>query len=255
MTEPIRVVIADDEPYAREHLSSLLALEDDITVVAQTSDGRETLSALRETNPEIVFLDIQMPFMTGFDVLLALQSGDFPVVVFVTAYDSFALQAFEVNATDYLLKPFSDSKFRASLEKARRQVYVLRKTLETPQSEERDGVSARNETGLKRVLINRAGRIHFRSVDDVEWIETAGNYIALHFEDYTHLMRDSLQRFHERLDKENFARIHRTTIVNLKKISHIQSGQQSRYTVSLKSGQELPLSRRHYSGLKSKLSQ
>ncbi len=255
MLEPIRIVIADDEPYAREHLNSLLALEDDVTVVAQTTDGRETLTALREKNPDIVFLDIQMPFMTGFDVLMALQSEDFPVVVFVTAYDSFALQAFEVNATDYLLKPFSDSKFRASLDKARHQALVLRKALETSQSVQRDGAPAKNETGLKRVLINKAGRIHFRSVEDVEWIETAGNYVALHFEDYTHLMRDSLQRFHQRLNKEHFARIHRTTIVNLKRISHIQSGQQSRYSVFLKSGQELPLSRRHYSDLKAKLGQ
>lgn len=253
MSDLLRIIIADDEPYAREHLNSLLALEEDTTVVAQTIDGRETLSALREKNPDIVFLDIQMPFMTGFDVLLALQSDDFPVVVFVTAYDSFALQAFEVNATDYLLKPFSDSKFRASLDKARRQALVLRKSHESSQGLQSAEAPTKNETGLKRILINKAGRIHFRSVDDVEWIETAGNYVALHFDDYTHLMRDSLQRFHERLNKENFARTHRTTIVNLNKISHIQSGQESRYTVFLQSGQELPLSRRHYTRLKALL--
>ena len=253
-SRPLRTVIADDEPDAREHIRLLLGREPDVEIVAACSNGRDVVKAVKELKPDLLFLDIQMPYLTGFEVLCALQNEHMPVIVFVTAYDQYALEAFEVNATDYLLKPFGTGRFKGSMEKARQQVGRVR----------RDGVTASHEPllqavstsapQLRRVLAHRAGRVQFLNIEDVKWVDVSGNYLAFHFETYTHFIKGSLNRVFERLDPKMFFRIHRSTIVNLRMVESIDPGAASEYTVVLKDKTRLPLSRRKHTELVNLLS-
>ncbi len=241
----IRALIVDDEPPARRRLRALLREEADVEVAGEYGDGRKAAAAIQEKHPDLVFLDIQMPEMNGFDVVAAVGVAEMPAIIFVTAYEQYALKAFEVSALDYLLKPFDKARFKAALQRVRKQ-------LERPRV---SGVSERLATLLEtmerekkyvqRLVVKSAGRIYFLRADEVDWIEAAGNYVTLHSGGQKHLIRDTMNALEERLDPEKFLRVHRSTIVNADRILELQPWFRGDYVLILRDGTKLNLSR-HY---------
>jgi two-component system, LytTR family, response regulator len=220
----IRAVIVDDEPLARRRIGNLLADAEDVEVIAECANGREAIQAIEESPPDLLFLDIQMPELDGFDVLQAIGIGTVPVVIFVTAYDQFALRAFEAHALDYLLKPFDDERFESTLQRARERI--------RPQEEEGDLdrrlrallEDVRGGRGyLQRLVVPTGHRSVFIRTEDIDWIEAERNYIRLHVGGRTHLLRENLSRIESALDPEKFCRIHRSTIVNIDRIQSVES--------------------------------
>lgn len=240
----IRALIIDDEPLAREKVRGFLESESDIEVLAECRDGKEALEALDEHKPDLVFLDVQMPELDGFEVLSNVDAGDLPTVIFTTAYDQYALKAFDVHAVDYLLKPFDRERFQQALGRARgeierRQIGDMRGQLEALL----EHVAERRPKPPQRLVIKSSGRVVFLKVDDIDWVDAAGNYVKLHAGGDSHLLRETMSRLEERLDSSKFIRIHRSTIVNIECIKELQQQFHGDYLVVLKSGQRLTLSR------------
>jgi two-component system LytT family response regulator len=244
----IRALIVDDEPLAREKLRSLLATEHDVELVGECGSGEQAVQLIDEECPDLVFLDIQMPEMDGFEVLAAVSPARMPVIVFVTAYDQYALRAFDVHALDYLLKPFDRHRFRDAMARARARLEdagsaalsrEVSRLLEALSSETGRGVARRPE----RLVIKTGGRVLFQRLDEVDWIEAAGNYARLHIGKTSHLLRETMTQLEERLDPERFLRIHRSAIVNLDRIRQLQPLPSGEYRVTLEDGTELTLSR------------
>jgi two-component system, LytTR family, response regulator len=241
----IRTLIVDDEPLARSRLRALLEREEDITVVGECGDGNEAVAAIRELQPDLLFLDVQMPALDGFGVLEAVGGDRVPAVIFVTAYDKYAIQAFEVHALDYLLKPFDRERFHLALERARAQL----QREETVAASERllalleDAQAQAAKKPLQRLVIKSGGRVFFLRVEEIDWIEAAGNYVRLHVARETHLLRETMNALETRLDPEQFVRIHRSTIVHLDRIQELQPWFHGDYKVILRDGTQLTLSR------------
>jgi two-component system, LytTR family, response regulator len=237
----IRVLIVDDEPPARERIRGLLAEEKDITILKECDSGLEAVSAIRELSPDLVFLDVQMPGLDGFGVIDALQGGRLPVIVFVTAYDAYAVRAFEVHALDYLLKPFDRERFEATLERARltlgEDAGAEEEAVAVPLSDTAD------RPPLKRLLGRRDGRLIVLKATEIDWIESAANYVSLHVGKESYLVRETLQSLEGRLDPDQFIRIHRSTIVNLDRVQEIEPYFHGDYIVRLRDGHRLTLSR------------
>lgn len=232
----IRTVIVDDEPLARTSLTILLRQHSDIEIVAECGSGREALSVIRTSKPELVFLDVQMPECDGFDVIEMLGS-DAPCVVFVTAYDSYALRAFEVGALDYLLKPFDNARFERTLNRAKDRV-----------------TSSRNGLQAKRsFVIKTAGEVSFVAASEVDWIEAADYYVSLHVGPKTYLLRRSMTDLERELDQDAFCRIHRSTIIKLAKVRQLELNESGEYDVLLNNGKRLRISRRYRRELQSRL--
>jgi two-component system LytT family response regulator len=250
----IRVVIADDEALAREQISDLLKRFDDCELVQLCADGREALTAIEEHRPDLLFIDIEMPELTGFEVLQEIRLAPMPVVVFVTAYDKYALQAFEAHALDYLLKPFDFERFERTLSRARQQIAASRngelseKLLAMLQSRK----SA--PKFLDRLAIKSRGRVIFLKTDEITWIEAAGNYLELHTGKESHLIREPISDFEQRLNPERFIRIHRSCIVNVECIKELQPGFGGEYLVVMNDGQQLTASRGYRERLQQLLS-
>lgn len=247
----LRAVIVDDEPLARDNVRLALEKELDVEVIAECADGDAAIEAIRELEPDVVFLDVQMPGTGGFDVVQEIGPEEMPAVVFVTAFDEHALRAFEVHALDYVLKPFDDDRFSDAVEHARR-------TLRARRDEEsfRRGLSAlmsdvHNGQGdgsgrsrfANRLMVRLRDRIHFVRTEEVDWFEAAGNYVRLHVGDRSHLIRSTMSAIEDRLDPQQFVRIHRSTIVNVDRIKEIQPWAGGDYLAILKSGQQLRISR------------
>lgn len=235
----IRAVIVDDEPLARRRIRGLLAEADDVDVVAECANGREAIQAIEESPPDLLFLDIQMPEVDGFDVLRAIGVGHVPVVIFVTAYDQFALRAFEAHALDYLLKPFDDERFEAALQRARERI-------RQQQGGDLDGrlrallQEVRGDRGyLRRLAVPTGPRSVFVRTEEIDWIEAERNYIRLHVGGRTHLLRENLSRIETALDPAAFCRIHRSTIVNVDRIQSVESLFGGEYLVVLHDGTRL----------------
>jgi two-component system LytT family response regulator len=249
----IRTLIVDDEPVARSRLIGLLKAEPDLTVVGECADGVAAVSAIDEVVPDLVFLDVQMPELNGFDVTRAVGPDRMPVVVFVTAYDEYALQAFEVHAVDYLLKPFSAERLKLAVMHARslvaqRRASSLNEQLLAMLPEPRPRSPYRD-----RILIKSSGRIYFVRTSDIDWCEAAGNYIRLHTGREEHLIRDTMTRFESELDPHRFVRIHRSTIVNMDRIQEMRPLFNGEYLVQLQSGARLTMSRGHREALATRL--
>lgn len=242
----IRAVIVDDEPPARRKLKMFLQDRRDIDVVGEAGDGETALELIRIKEPDLVFLDIRMPEMDGFDVVSAIDADPLPHLVFVTAYDEHAVRAFEVGALDYLLKPFDRERFDTALERALERVAGTRAATDSATSIERvlDALSA-GQGHLKRFVVKDGARMTFVRVEEVEWIEAAGNYVRLHTPPKALLVRATLKALSGRLDPTRFARVHRTAIVNLDCVSRLESWSHGDYRVFLESGKELTLSRRY----------
>jgi two-component system LytT family response regulator len=238
-----RILIADDEPLARERLKMLLVGQEGFEVVGECHDGPSTIDAIRRSKPDLVFLDVQMPGANGFDVVSALGEEDLPLFVFVTAFDKYALKAFDVHALDYLLKPFDRDRFLQALARARQQ-------LERPSNSDlrsrllalvRDLEPAPQR--LERFVIKSGGRVFFVRADEIDWIEAAGNYVKLHVGTDTHLLRETMNAVEAQLPRETFYRIHRCHIVNIERVKELQPWFNGEYVVFLRTGARLTLSR------------
>jgi two-component system, LytTR family, response regulator len=267
----IRAVIVDDEPLARRRIRSLLEEAEDVEVLAECANGREAIRAIGESPPDLLFLDIQMPELDGFDVLRSIGVGRVPVVIFVTAYDQFALRAFEAHALDYLLKPFDDERFEAALQRARERIHQqqggdldrrLRALLEGMRGDpgnrqdhgDRQEPEARQNSGdrqdrgyLQRLVVPSGQRSVFVRTEEIDWIEAERNYIRLHASGRSYLLRENLSRIESALDPAAFCRIHRSTIVNIDRIQAVESLFRGEYLVLLHDGTKLT-SGRSYRG-------
>jgi two-component system LytT family response regulator len=243
----VRTVIADDERLARQKLLILLESEPQVKIVAECADGKQALAAIRTFQPDLLLLDIQMPDLNGFQVLDELRMEEMPAVIFTSAYDQYAIRAFEANALDYLLKPFDQERLHHALERACLQL-----------SKSRDHEIARRILGLlsqvnsgklpasdpeRRLVIKANGRVVFIDLDSIEWVEAAANYVRLNIGKESYLFRETISRVCERLDPNHFVRIHRSTIVNVRKIKELIPVNSGEYVVVLKNGRELSCSR------------
>jgi len=239
----IRVLIVDDEPLARERLRTLLLDEPGLQVVGEAADAGSAVEAITQYRPDLVFLDVQMPGATGFDVIAAVGPEKMPTVIFVTAYDKYALRAFEVHALDYLLKPFDRDRFKQAVGRVRQQIEHR-----TPGDLERRLLAIVEDlrpssNRVDRFVVKSSGRVFFVRADEIDWIEAAGNYVKLHVGTDAHLLRETMTAVEAKLDPEAFFRIHRCHIVNVERIRELQPWFNGEYVVFLKNGTRLTLSR------------
>jgi len=240
--DSIRVIIADDEPLARRGIRQLLAPHKDIAVVAEARNGRETVRVLRELRPELLFLDVQMPNMNGFDVVAEIGPASMPLLIFVTAYDEFAVKAFEVHALDYLVKPVETARFRQALERVREQLrsanaeHLSRKLASL--------LAAREEERARgRIVVQTTRGKLILNADEVDWIEADDYYAAIHSGNARHLVRESLASLEERLNPESFLRTHRSAIVNVNRVCELRNERGETFLV-IAGGRRIPISRR-----------
>lgn len=241
----IRALIVDDEPIARRGIRLQLEAHPQVEVIGECANGLDAVAAIREHAPDLVFLDVQMPEMNGFEVIEALGVDDMPAVVFVTAYDAYALRAFEVHAVDYLLKPFDADRFSRAMDHARSHIEGraprdLNARLVALLEERLAG-----RKHLERLVVKSGARIFFLGVSEIEWIEAADNYVELHVGKQSHLIRQTLGALEARLDPEQFVRIRHSTIVNIKNVKELRPSSRGEFDVILRSGAVLESSRRY----------
>jgi len=248
----IRTVIVDDEPLGRRRILKLLKLESDVTVVAECRNGREAVEQIRSMQPDLVFLDIQMPGLDGFDVIERLGPDELPVVIFATAYDEYALRAFDAHALDYLLKPFDRERFASAVERARRQL---------EDADELHDLRSRMEGLLEdgriasdvRFQVLTGGTVTIVHARDIDWVEAAGNYAVLHERGKQHVMRETMASMERRLPQAAFLRIHRSAIVRIDRVRSIRPGTGGGYDIELTDGTKLKASRGYRHAVRSRL--
>ena len=265
----IKTLVVDDEPLARRNLRVLLEADPEVELVGEASGGAEALALISEHSPDLVFLDVQMPELDGFGVLERLEAEKLPVVIFVTAFDKYALKAFDFHALDYLLKPFDDSRFEKALARAKQQL-AQRELKDLSRRlisllEDRGGPRAVEEAAAPpdspdrparyqtRFLIKSAGRVSFIRAEEIDWIEAEDYYVKLHVKGRGHLLRETMNDIEARLDPEVFVRIHRSSIVNLERVRELQQLFGGDYSVVLHDGTQLKLSRARRERLESLL--
>lgn len=225
-THAIRAAVADDEALARSRIRHFLEPEPDIELVAEYADARSACAGIDTDHPDLLFLDVQMPRGSAFSILRSLSCHKQPATIFITAHDQYAVQAFDCNAVvDYLLKPFDTERFHRSLERARRYLHGMEIAPEH----------------LSRLAVTTRGRIHLLRIEEVDWIETAGNYVRLHTGAASHLYRDSLARFEAKLDPRRFVRIHRSMVVNIDRVVTLEPSFRREHVVHLRDGTRLTL--------------
>ena len=246
----IKVLVVDDEFLGRERIRLLLGEHADIKIVGECVNGREAVEAIQNLKPDLVFLDVQMPKIDGVGVVEIIGAENMPAVIFVTAYDEYAIRAFEINAVDYLLKPFEKERFEKAVDRAKREI----KRQESP-AEIRENLlellkEVKNEPSyLKRIPVKSASGTIFVLIEEIDWISASGNYVELHIGNETHLIREKLSVMETKLDPRIFMRIHRSTIVNLDRIKSLHPMFNGDQLVILKDGRELNLSRNYYDKL------
>lgn len=267
----IRVLVTDDEPIARRRIRRFLRAENNVDVIGECANGREAIDMIRQTNPDLVFLDVQMPDVDGFGVVSELGPEQMPAVIFVTAYDEYALKAFEVNATDYLLKPFDAERFRTAFQRARDHIdrvhtaeagkrlkSLLEQVLSGDENGDLAGALPSQGGGAKhqyidRLMVKSDGRVFFVKVTDVDYFEASGNYVRVHVGKTSHLIRETMAAMEASLNPQLFARIHRAVIVNLDRIKELQPWFAGDYVVILRDGRQLKLSRTYREALQSRM--
>jgi len=250
---PIRVLVVDDEPLAREKIRGMAADDAELRVVGECSNGAEAIDAIQTLRPDLILLDVQMPEVGGFAVLEALKEEGLPPVIFITAYDHYAVRAFEFHALDYLLKPFDRERFRAAIERAKRQIRrenggaldarilaLLEQMREQPRYTE-------------RLVVKTGGRVFFLNADEIDWVEAEGNYVSIHAGKKAYLLRETISGIEAQLDPRHFVRIHRSAVVNINRIKELQPWSHGEYHVILHDGTELTLSRSYRDNLQSAL--
>ena len=259
----VRTLIVDDEPAARRGIRLLLERDGGVDIVGEASGGAEAAELIARERPELAFLDVQMPGCDGFQALQRAGLVNAPAVIFVTAYDEHALRAFEVNAVDYLLKPYDDARFAAALQRAkdevrRRQADTVNARLhqlldylqQAPQP-----AAAPAENASDRILLKSSGEIFFLKAEEIDWIEAEGDYMKFHVSGRTHLMRETMARLEARLDPKKFIRIHRSTIVNIDRLRKLSPSFAGEYAVILHDGTKLKLSRGYHERIATLLKQ
>jgi two-component system, LytTR family, response regulator len=233
----IRAMIVDDEPLARSNVALLLRLHPEIEIIRECGSGIEALAEIRASKPDLLFLDVEMPECDGFDVLEMLGGDLPPAVVFVTAYDKYALRAFEAGALDYLLKPFDNGRFERALDRAKERISQCRRSTRT----------------MQQIAVKSAGELTFLKISEIDWIEAADYYSCLHVGAKSHLLRRSMAELDEELDQSVFCRIHRSIIVKLDRVRGLKLNETGEYDVLLHNGTRLRLSRRYRKQLQSRL--
>ncbi|HEX8152678.1 MAG TPA: LytTR family DNA-binding domain-containing protein [Thermoanaerobaculia bacterium] len=234
----MKVLIADDEPLARERIRELLAGRADVAIAGEARDGEEALRLVLELAPDLLFLDVQMPALDGFEMLAQLDAP--PPTIFVTAYDEYAVRAFEVNALDYLVKPFNRARFDAAFERARSRA----------PEQFRAAVDGLPKPRLTRFVVRTPEQIYFVKPADVRWLDSAGNYVRLHTANGEHLVRGSIREMEERLDPDVFVRVHRSTIVQLDAIEKLEPWFHGEFVITLVDGTRITSSRSYSSRLR-----
>ncbi len=233
----IRALVVDDEPLARSNIKLLLSRDPGIDVIAECDSGLHALKVIPQERPDLLFLDVQMPECDGFEVLERLPTNPLPATVFVTAYDQYALKAFEAGALDYLLKPFDDQRFYRALERAKQKIAGAS---DTPKRTD-------------RFLVRGTGQVWFIKTTDIDWIEAADYYSCLHVGTKTHLLRRSMNELEQELDENRFCRIHRSSIVNLERVEGLKMSAEGEYDVVLNNGVNLRVSRSYRKLLQARL--
>lgn len=246
----ISTLIVDDEKLARDKLQRLLGDESDVEIIGECSCGTDTVKFINKKNPDLVFLDIQMPELNGFEVLEKIKPENMPTIIFVTAYDQFALDAFNANALDYLTKPFDKDRLQTALQKARNQIENSRQG----EMDERLLSLLNNLKETKeypdRLVLKSSGKIYFVKTEDIDWIEAAGNYIKIHAEGKSHMLRETMNGIEKKLPPDRFLRIHRSSLVNIDRIKELNPLFSGDYLVTLQDDTELTLSRNYHDRLK-----
>jgi two-component system, LytTR family, response regulator len=255
-TATIRTLIADDEPLARKGIRVWLEPEQDISIIGEATDGEEAAESIQALKPDLVFLDVRMPGIDGFEVLERVSSVCLPLTVFVTAYDSYAIRAFDVHAVDYLLKPISPSRLSAALQRVRHELLFrdeldvsqtrLLRLLETVGRDNASGPGRHSTPDVpfsRRFVVRDRDRFVIVTTDEIDWIESAGNYVELHVGKRPFLLRETMRTLETRLDPDQFVRIHRSTIVNISRVKEITRECTGDFEVSLHDGTKLRMSR------------
>lgn len=243
-SEKLKIIIIDDEPLAREKIRTFLEAEDDIEVIEECKNSAEAIAAIKELKPDLIFLDIKMPGMNGFEMLESLKLKVLPIIIFTTAYDKYALKAFEVHALDYLLKPFDRDRFQLTLNRARKHLsnkhieVSSKKILEALNDlKERKGEnpqSQKEEKFLDKIVIKTSDKIYFIKTSEIEWLEASGNYVKFFANGSSHLTRDTMNAMEKKLNPENFVRIHRSVIINSDFIKELKPWFNGEYEVYMK---------------------
>ena len=245
----IRALVVDDEPLARAMIREMLESDSEVEITGECSNGREAVEAIKSSMPDIVFLDIQMPEIGGFEVLESLDPSSHPHVIFVTAYDQYAVRAFEVHALDYLLKPFDRERFEGAWQRAKAQI----KTDRTSRRDQ-DIIALLEELKagpryLERLVIKNGGRVFFMHVQDIYCIEAEGNYVRVYDNQKGYLLRETISSLEEQLDPKQFLRIHRSAIVKIDRIKEMQPWFHGEYRIIMENGKQLALSRNYRANL------
>lgn len=246
----LTTLIVDDEPLAREGLRALLSKDSEVTAIREARNGREAVESVQKDKPDLVLLDVQMPEMDGFAVVEAIGSESMPAVIFVTAHDQYAIHAFEMNALDYLLKPVMEERFVRAMARAKdrirlhsadgnRQIIGLLDAIATPRKY------------LRRLALRSAARISFLDTDEVDWFRAAENYVEVHSGQMTHLLHVTMNALEESLDPERFVRVHRSAIVNMRQIQHLEPNAHGEYVITLRNGTRVQSGRTYADRLKS----
>jgi two-component system LytT family response regulator len=239
----IRVLVVDDEPLPRRRILKLLAHDAEVETVGECADGYAAIAAINSHAPDLVFLDVQMPELDGFDVLARIGHARLPLVIFVTGYDQYALRAFEVSAVDYLLKPFDRRRFDTALSRAKSRFASGRDTELTERTLALLEELKARESHLERLMIKSGGRAFFIKTEEIDWIEAEGKYVRLHAGRESYLLREAIGGLETQLDPKRFLRIHRSSIVNIDRVRELQPWFHQDYRVVLRDGTELILSR------------
>ncbi len=248
--QAISTLIVDDERLARNRIRRLLCLDPELDIVAECGNGEEAIEVMKQRKPRLLFLDVQMPGMTGFEVLQQLPPDDMPVTIFVTAYDEYALRAFEAHAFDYLLKPFDRKRFQDVVKRAKSQITLIRHgDINSRLVQLLEGIE-KGRADSSRIAIRTGGHVILVKAPSIDWVEAADNYVCLHCGTETHVVRETMNAFEKRLDSSRFLRIHRSTIVNLDRIREMRPWFRGDYQVVLQDGTQLTLSRSYRDRLK-----
>lgn len=239
----IRAVIVDDEELGRDRIQTLLGMQADVEIVAVCADGPSAVETIERAQPDLVFLDVQMPGMDGFEVVENLDPTRLPAVVFVTAHDGHAIKAFEIHALDFLLKPFDQTRFEKALERARTQIAakkgpVIDSRLVSLLEELRE-----ERKYPERLIVKSSGRVFFVRTEEIDWVEASGNYVKIHTKSEAHLLRESMKNMESKLDPKIFVRIHRSAIVNIDRIKELEPWFHGEYIVIMRDGTRLTASR------------
>lgn len=245
MNRKIRAIVVDDEPLACKRLVKLLNEEEDVEVVEVCANGKEAIDEINEQDPDLVFLDIQMPEINGFEVLQHIESDRVPAIIFVTAYDEYALKAFEVHALDYLMKPFNKARFRDSLQRAKNSIKSNGNTEVGEKIENLLEYLNPGQDSLSRILIKTSSRYFFLKADEIDWIESAGNYVRIHSGKNNYLIRETMINMEKKLDDDKFFRIHRSTIINVEKVKELEQWFHGDYQVIMYNDEKLTMSRNY----------